>query len=134
MTIKSELITILRDAVKMCAPDIHFTLAENGDDVLIQHRAGNIMLPHSHLSSERYKQMIDYIMTHTVFESYPESYPKSGARCGVLKIFEPEIIFVCHVSTLIVSHNKFKSLCLRIKNPPVPKCQKNIKMQAEVQI
>lgn len=133
MTTKSKLITILRDAVKVCAPDLHFNLTPSGN-ILIEHRAGNVMLPHSYLSSERYKQVIDFIKTHTVFETYPESYPKFGARNGILKIFEPDIIFVCHASILIVSHNKFKSLCLRIKNPPVPKCQKNIKMQAEVQI
>ena len=134
MTIKEQLLIILHDTVKLCAPNLHFSLAQNGDDILIQHHAGNVMLPHSHLSFKRYKQLIKFIETNTVFETPLESYRIFGARDGILKIFEPDIIFVCHVSILIVKHKKFKSLIVRVKNPPVPKCQKEIKRQAEMQI
>ena len=134
MTIKSELITVLRDTVKICAPDLHFTLAENGEDVLVQHRAGNVMLPLSHLSIKQYKQLIKFIEEQAVFETPLESYRIFGARDGILKVFDPNIIFICHVSILVVKHNKFKSLCLRIKIPSVPKCQKKIKKLAEMQI
>ena len=131
MTIKSELITILRDTVKLCAPHLHFSLALNDEDVLIHHRAGNVMLLHSHLSKKEYKQLIKFIETHTVFKTPLEAYHMYGMRDGILKIFEPNIIFVCHVSILVVKHNKFKGLVLQVKNPPVPKCQKEIKRQAE---
>ena len=45
---QSELITILHDTVKLCAPHLHFSLVQS-DDVSIHHRSGNVMLPHSHL-------------------------------------------------------------------------------------
>jgi len=131
VTIKSELITILHDTVKLCAPHLHFSLAQSGD-VSIHHRSGNVNLPHSHLSIKRYKQLIKFLEEHTIFETPLEVYEQFGMRDGILKIFEPDIIFVCHVSILVVKHNKFKSLVLYVRNPPVSKCQKEIKRQADI--
>lgn len=130
MKIKSELISILHSAIEVCAPDIHFTLAETGI-IVIQLRSENIMIPHSYLLPEQYKQLLEYIETNAVLETYPQEYPKFGVKDGIMKIFEPSIILVCHISILEIKHNKFKSLCLHIKNPPIPACQK-LKKLAEI--
>ena len=121
----------MHDTVKLCAPHLHFSLAQS-NDVSIHHRSGNVNLPHSHLSIKRYKQLIKFLEEHTIFETPLEVYEQFGMRDGILKIFEPDIIFVCHVSILVVKHNKFKSLVLYVRNPPVSKCQKEIKRQADI--
>ena len=131
MKAKSELINILNHAIEMCAPDIHFILADTGI-IVIQLRAGNVMIPYSRLSSVQYKQLLNYIETHAMFESCSKGYPRFGGKDGIMKFFEPEIILVCHASILI-TYNKFKSLCLRIKIPSISKCQKEIKKLAEIE-
>jgi len=57
--IKTGLINIVKDAIKMNASDIHFTQIES-DNVLIQLRAGNIMLPRSHIDRKESKKILAY--------------------------------------------------------------------------
>jgi len=131
MTIKTELLNILYRAIELNAPNIQFNLVDNGE-IWVLLRAGNIMVQHSSLSTEKYKQMLKYVEKHTTFETRLKEYPYCSS--GVIKFFEPKIIIVCNVSIMVNTFSGFKSLNLRIKNPFIPKCKKEIKKQAEMQI
>jgi len=107
--IKTELINIINDAVKMSASDIHFTLTANGE-VLIQLRAGNIMLPRSHLDKKKYEKILAYIRFHASMDLSHPLQPQSGG----LVIQEGDDVLNCRVSILPTA--KFHSLVLRIIN------------------
>lgn len=107
--IKTELIGIIKDAIKMCASDIHFTQAGKGD-VLIQLRAGNIMLPRSHIDKERYEKILSYISFNASMDLAHPMQPQSGS----LIVQEDEDVLNCRVSILPTAN--FRSLVLRIIN------------------
>ena len=107
--IKIELITIVKEAIKMNASDIHFTLSES-DDVLIQFRAGNVMLPRSYIDQEKYGKILSFIRFHASMDLAHPMQPQSGG----LVIEEGEDILSCRVS--ILPTVKFQSLVLRIIN------------------
>ena len=130
--IKTELINTIKDAIKMNASDIHFTLAASGD-VLIQLRAGNIMLPRSHIDRKEYEKMLAYIKFHASMDLANPMQPQSGG----LVIQEEDDVLSCRVSILPTA--KFHSLVLRIINvkmgkslEEIPLFQSNAKILKEL--
>jgi len=130
--IKIELINIVKDAIEMSASDIHFTLAEHGD-VLIQLRAGNIMLPRSHIDRKEYEKMLAYIKFHASMDLAHPMQPQSGG----LVIQEGDDALSCRVSILPTA--KFQSMVLRIINikmgkslEEIPLFQSNAKILKEI--
>ena len=107
--IKTELMNIVNDAIKMSASDIHFTLVASGE-VLIQLRAGNVMLPRSHIDRKRYEKILAYIRFHASVDLSHPLQPQSGG----LVIEEGDDVLNCRVSILPTA--KFHSLVLRIIN------------------
>ena len=93
----------------MSASDIHFTLAED-EDVLIQLRAGNVMLPRAHIDKEKYGRILAYIRFHASMDLAHPMQPQSGG----LVIQEGDDVLSCRVSILPTA--KFQSLVLRIIN------------------
>ena len=81
------------------------------------------MLPHSHMASGRYKELLEYIESHTIFEASNiyEWIPKTG----YLKINECQKEIECYVS--ILSTAKFDSLVLRIKKPRIKANSRQLK-------
>jgi type II secretory ATPase GspE/PulE/Tfp pilus assembly ATPase PilB-like protein len=122
MTIEDQLIKILNDAIGLNANNIHFTLACSGD-VVIQFRSGNLLLLPSYVPYERYKELFEYIESHTVFEASNiyEWIPKTG----YLTINECQKEIECYVS--ILSTAKFDSLVLRIKKPRIKANSRQLK-------
>jgi len=126
--IQTELINIVKDAIKMSASDIHFTLAENGD-ILIQLRAGNVMLPRAHIDKKKYEKILAYIRFYASMDLGHPLQPQSGG----LVIQEGDDVLNCRVSILPTA--KFQSLVLRIINikmgkslEEIPLFQSNIKL------
>ena len=107
--VKTKLIEIVKDAIKMSASDIHFTLAEKGD-VLIQLRAGNVMLPRAYIDKEKYDKLLSYIRFHASMDLANPMQPQSG---GIV-IQEGDDVLSCRVSILPTA--KFQSLVLRVIN------------------
>lgn len=134
--IKTELIGIVKDAIKMSASDIHFTQAEK-EEVLIQLRAGNVMLPRSHIPREQYEKMLAYIKFNASMDLAHPMQPQSGG----LVIEDGNDVLSCRVSILPTA--KFQSLVLRVINiklgkslEEVPLFQKNtvlLKQLAEIE-
>jgi len=130
--IKTDLLNIVKDAIKMNASDIHFTLAESGD-VLIQLRAGNIMLPRSHIDKKEYEKILAYIRFHASMDLAHPMQPQSGG----LVIQEEDDVLSCRVSILPTA--KFQSLVLRIINikmgkslEEIPLFQSNVKLLKKI--
>ncbi|MCL1989340.1 MAG: Flp pilus assembly complex ATPase component TadA [Defluviitaleaceae bacterium] len=107
--IKKQLIAIVKDAIKMAASDIHFTQGQK-EDVLIQLRAGNMMLPRSHIDRLTYEKMLAYIRFNASMDLAHPMQPQSGG----LVIQEGDDVLSCRVSILPTA--KFQSLVLRIIN------------------
>lgn len=134
--VKTELIDIVKDAIKMSASDIHFSQAQN-EEVLIQLRAGNVMLPRSHISKEKYEKILAYIRFNASMDLAHPMQPQSGG----LVIEENEDVLSCRVSILPTA--KFQSLVLRVINikmgkslEEVPLFQRNtalLKKMAEIE-
>jgi len=126
--IKTKLINIINDAIKMSASDIHFTLATNGE-VLIQLRAGNIMLPRSHLDKEKYEKILAYVRFHSSMDLTNPLQPQSGG----LVIQEGDDVLSCRVSILPTA--MFHSMVLRIINVKMGKSLEEIPLfQSNAQI
>ena len=130
--IKTELISIIDDAIRMSASDIHFTLAESGS-VLIQLRAGNVMLPRAHIDKDKYEKILAYIKFHASMDLSHPMQPQSGG----LVIQEGEDVLSCRVSILPTA--KFQSLVLRIINvklgkslEEIPLFQGNVKLLKKI--
>ena len=130
--IKTELIDIIKDAIEMSASDIHFTLAEAGD-VLVQLRAGNLMLPRSHIDRNFYEKMLAYIKFHASMDLANPMQPQSGG----LVVEEGDDALSCRVSILPTA--KFHSLVLRIINvkmgknlEEIPLFQSNAKLLKQI--
>lgn len=134
--IKTELIDIVKDAIKMSASDIHFTQAEK-EEVLIQLRAGNVMLPRSHIHKEKYEKILAYIRFNASMDLAHPMQPQSGG----LVIEDGDDVLSCRVSILPTA--KFQSLVLRVINikmgknlEEIPLFQRNtilLKKMAEVE-
>lgn len=107
--IKIELLEIVNDAIKMNASDVHFTLSDNGS-VLVQLRAGNLMLPRTHIEKKKYQQILAYIKFNASMDLAHPLQPQSGG----LVIQEGDDVVSCRVSILPTA--KFQSLVLRIIN------------------
>lgn len=107
--IKTELIKIISDAIDINASDVHFTLEDTGL-VLIQYRAGNLMMPHMRLERVQYEQLLSYIKFHASLDLAHPMQPQSGS----LVIEEENEVLSCRVS--ILPTTKFQSLVLRIIN------------------
>lgn len=107
--IKTELIKIVSDAIDINASDIHFTLEDTGL-VLIQYRAGNLMMPHLRLERFQYEQLLSYIKFHASLDLTHPMQPQSGS----LLIEEEGGVLSCRVSILPTA--KFQSLVLRVIN------------------
>ena len=107
--IKTEVVAIIKDAIKMNASDIHFTLAEGGD-VLTQLRVGNVMKPRTHIDRKRYEKILAYIRFNASMDLSNPMQPQSGG----LVIGEGDDTLSCRISILPVA--KFHSLVLRIIN------------------
>jgi len=126
--IKTELIDIVNDAIKMSASDIHFTLAESGD-ILIQLRAGNVMLPRSHIDEKKYEKILAYIRFHASMDLAHPLQPQSGG----LVIQEGDDVLSCRVSILPTA--KFQSLVLRVINIKMGKSLEEIPLfQSNIQL
>ena len=126
--IKTKLINIINDAIKMSASDIHFTLATNGE-VLIQLRAGNIMLPRSHLDMKKYEKILAYVRFHSSMDLTNPQKPQSGG----LVIKEGDDVLSCRVS--ILPTVSFHSMVLRIINVKMGKSLEEIPLfQSNAQI
>jgi len=134
--IKTELIDIIKDAIKMSASDIHFTQAQGGE-VLIQLRAGNVMLPRSHIDKKKYEKILAYIRFNASMDLAHPMQPQSGA----LVVEEGDDVLSCRVSILPTA--SFQSLVLRVINikmgkslEEIPLFQKNaisLKRLAEIE-
>lgn len=107
--IKTELIKIVSDAIDINASDVHFTLEDTGL-VLIQYRAGNLMMPHMRLERVQYEQLLSYIKFHASLDLAHPMQPQSGS----LVIEEENEVLSCRVSILPTA--KFQSLVLRVIN------------------
>lgn len=107
--IKTELLEIVNDAIKMRASDIHFTQADS-DSVLVQLRAGNLMLPRTHIKKEKYEKMLGYIRFNSSMDLSHPLQPQSGG----LVIAEGDDVVSCRVS--ILPTMKFNSMVLRVIN------------------
>jgi competence protein ComGA len=107
--IKTELIKIVSDAIDINASDIHFTLEDTGL-VLVQYRAGNLMMPRSRLEREQYEQLLSYIKFHASLDLAHPMQPQSGS----LVIEGENEMLSCRVSILPTA--KFQSLVLRVIN------------------
>ena len=107
--IKNELLEIVNDAIKMKASDIHFTQTDSGS-VLVQLRAGNLMLPRAHIEKEKYEKMLGYIRFNSSMDLSHPLQPQSGG----LVIAEGDDVVSCRVSILPTA--KFSSMVLRVIN------------------
>ena len=126
--IKTELVKIVKDAIKMSASDVHFMLTEKGD-VLIQLRAGNVMLPRAHIDKAQYEKILAYIRFHASMDLAHPLKPQSGG----LVIQDGDDVLSCRVSILPTA--KFQSLVLRIINIKMGKNLEEIPLfQSNVEI
>jgi len=107
--IKTELLAIVNDAIKMSASDIHFTQATNGT-VLVQLRAGNLMVPRAHIEREKYDKILSYVKFNASMDLASPQQPLSGG----LVIQEGDDVVSCRVSILPTA--KFQSMVLRVIN------------------
>jgi len=130
--IKTVLIDIIKDAVKMSASDIHFSQAEGGE-VLIQLRAGNVMLPRSHIDKNNYEKILAYIRFNASMDLSNPMQPQSGG----LVIEDKDDALSCRVSILPTA--KFQSLVLRVINikmgkslEEIPQFQSNVRLLKQI--
>ena len=107
--VKKEIIKIINDAIKMNASDIHFTLNED-ESIMIQFRAGNIMLPRGKIDRDLYEKILGFIRFHSAMDLSHPLQPQSGS----LIIQEKEDTISCRVS--ILPTTRFRSLVLRVIN------------------
>lgn len=112
--IKTELLEIVKDAIKMNASDIHFSQADN-QTVLVQLRAGNLMLPRTHIARDQYDKILAYIRFNASMDLSHPMQPQSGG----LVIQENDDVVSCRVSILPTA--KFQSMVLRVINTKVGK-------------
>ena len=115
MTIKEELIKLMDDALKLTTSDIHFVLKE--DQVLIQFRAGSLMLSHDYLTLARYRQLLSYIRFHSALDLSHPKQPQSGVLS--IEVDGGESTLSARVS--ILPSSKFQSLVLRVINSKMGK-------------
>ena len=111
MTVPSVLINILNDAIQLGSINIHFTLTEK-NDILIQMRTKNVMLPRFRIALDTYKQILEYINLNADLTPANKDFPLSG-QSGNLIIYEEQKIFKCRISILQTS--KFRSLILQLE-------------------
>jgi len=130
--IKTELLEIVNDAIKMSASDIHFTLADTGT-VLVQLRAGNLMIPRTHIEREKYEKILAYIKFNASMDLSHPMQPQSGG----LTIQEGDDVVSCRVSILPTA--QFQSMVLRVINvkmgkdlDEIPLFQGNSKILKEI--
>ena len=130
--IKTELLEIVNDAIKMSASDIHFTQADTGS-ILVQLRAGNLMIPRVHVDKETYEKMLAYIKFNASMDLSHPMQPQSGG----LVIEEGDDMVSCRVSILPTA--KFQSMVLRVINikmgknlDEIPLFQNNVSSLKEI--
>lgn len=109
MKMKTELIALINEAVKMNASDIHFNL-EDPKVVLVSYRAGNVMMPHMRLERKHYEKLLAFIKFNSSLDLVSPMQPQSGS----LTIEKDDELLSCRVSILPTA--KFQSLVLRIIN------------------
>lgn len=119
MEIRKELIKIITDAITLNASDIHFSLGDS-ELISVQFRAGNPMVPYTHLERQQYEQLLSYIKFHTSLDLAHPMQPLSGS----LIIQDEEDQLNCRVSILPTA--KFQSLVLRVINTKIGKVLEDI--------
>jgi len=107
--IKNELKSIISEAIKTGAKDIHFTKSDNGK-VLIQNRSGNAMLPQKEIERSDYGRLLSYIRFNSALDLTSPLQPQSGSL-----IVEDETANLnCRIAILPTA--EFQSLVIRVIN------------------
>jgi len=76
VTVKSQLIQIIKQANAVRASDIHFIMRDS--KILIQFRVDSFMLPQRQLSLDEYQQLLAYIKFHAALTLTHPRQPHSG--------------------------------------------------------
>lgn len=113
MTVKTQLLTLLKRAIDLRASDIHFVMQEK--EMLVQFRVGPFMIPYEPVTLLHYDQLLSYIKFQASLSLLHPKQPQSG----LLTLTEKTETYYCRVSILPTQH--YQSLVLRLINHHNPK-------------